>query len=96
MSQTRTKRKNPLPDIDAYVGRLVRQCDTHATYADNILRACYRVVPFMDDLPIERRERLAKALDDLLDRTRVGVEPIVRGLRGERPPRRVHALKGGA
>jgi hypothetical protein len=88
------RRPKRVPDIEEYVRRLAYRCD-RTNPCDSIVRDCYRLVPFIDDLPEADRQRLAKALADMLGRACFSVDAIVRALRGERPARVVRRLKAG-
>jgi len=82
--------KKHVPEIEFYAARLIKRCEAVDPYAD-ILRECYRLVPFVDDLTEPLARKLATALATMITRSTVRVSPIVRALRaGNR--RQVRAL----
>ena len=84
--------KKKTPQIELYTARLIHRCEQADPY-DKILTECLRLIPFVDDLTPDLARKLAQALEDMLQRSGVRVQQVVRALRSGNRPKFIALLK---
>lgn len=69
-----------IPSVEVYIARLINTCETLAPY-EKIGRDCLRLMPYVKDIDSNLANRLADALQLMLDRTPMNIISLCKALR---------------
>jgi type I site-specific restriction-modification system R (restriction) subunit len=89
-----TERKSSQQPVEKYISKLIKKCQETEPYQD-IIWKCRMLLPFVDDLNPTQKRLLAKALEDMLERTAKEVHKLTTALQQNRPQKQMHKLLEG-